>query len=155
MYVFYKYFKKQSMWNFLKSLSLDGCRYLTDFGIELISYASNKEDLVNPLKSCGCKKIVKYVNHRVRLDFRNEDLFLSDRFNKSNNSCSIKEDRATTLNTYKVLILNNTEVNFTNFIEKKKLNKEREIINFTQVYLDSKSHSDKLKLNIIETDSVW
>jgi hypothetical protein len=150
LYVFYKYFKDEIQWKSLESIHLDGCRYVTDFGVELISYATQKQNLLK--SSCGCKKIIKYANQSVRLDFKNEDLFLSDIFNKCNNSST--EKNKIILNTYKILILNNTEFNMTRFFENKKATKDRKIINFAQINLESKSHAEKLKLNILEIDSV-
>ncbi len=151
MYIFYKYFKQESQWN-LESIRLDGCRFVTDFGVELISYATRKQNLISKNFCCGCKKIIKYINQPVRLDYKNEDLFLSDTFNKCNNSSS--EKAKVLLNTYKIMILNDTEFNMTTFIEHKKSTKNRKIINFTQFNIESKSHSDKLKFNILEIDSV-
>ena len=152
MYIFYKYFKQETKWDVLESIRLDGCRHVTDFGIELISYATQKQNLINKNFCCGCKKITKYTNQPVRLDFTNEDLFLSDTFNKCNNSSS--EKAKVLLNTYKIMILNDTEFNMTTFIEQKKSTKTRKIINFTQFNLESKSHAEKLKFNILEIDSV-
>ena len=156
LYVFYKYFKEDSMWKPLESIRLDGCRYVTDFGVELISHATNKESLLKPGTFSGCKKIVKYahVPCAAALNVKHRgDMFLCDSFNKCANSSSTSAKCL--LNAYKIFILNNTELNLTHFLEHKKVVKDRKIINYAQFNVESTNHTGgKLKFNIIETDAV-
>jgi hypothetical protein len=56
-YLFYRYFSHDSMWSTLSHITLDSCRYITDFGIELLTKASGKKNLVNPDISTGCSNI--------------------------------------------------------------------------------------------------
>jgi hypothetical protein len=152
-YIFYRYFRNE-MWLNLEEVSLDGCRYVTDFGIELLAYATNKTNLIDSKMCCGCKKINKYLYDQVNLNYRHTDIFLSEKFNK----CLINGTEKVLLNTYKVLISNDTNLNMINYIQNKTVKNEKEIIAYSQLNIkrrmDDNTPSNNLKFNVIEIDAV-
>lgn len=56
-YLMYRYHSNDPIWSTLTHITLDSCKYVTDFGIELITKASGKKNLVVPETSTGCPKI--------------------------------------------------------------------------------------------------
>ena len=81
-YIIYKYYKGHDVISELCQVSIHACRYVTDFGIELISYATNKSLVVENKKAIGCANLLKYKYHEVQLDFQPIDIFTSPLFNK-------------------------------------------------------------------------
>ncbi len=70
-YIIYKHYKDTDVFKHLELVSLNGCRYVTDFGIWLLSHAANKPSLVNSNLCIGCHKIVKLRHHGAWIE--NED----------------------------------------------------------------------------------
>ena len=149
-YILYKFYKNHSIWNNLESIGIDTCRYITDFGIELLSNATQKTKLVKNLN--GCNRIFKYLNDDVRLDHTTNDLFLSKQFNKLN----VKDSEAVKLNSYKIIILNDSNILLLNqFFSKSESNSiTNTLINYGQKKLIRKSSNEDITLNLFEINSV-
>ena len=151
-YILYKYYKNHPIWNNLESIGLDSCRYITDFGIELFSHATQKIKLVRNLN--GCKKIFKYLYDDVRLDHTFMDLFLCNEFNKLH----IKNAESVKLNSYKVLILNESSNSLLEKIEAdnpQKRSFKNKLIDYTRMALAKNSNSaENIILNIFEINLV-
>jgi len=85
-YILYKHLENTDVLKNLQLVSLNGCRYVTDFGVKLLSYAAKKPSLVQWNLSIGCHKIVKLRHHGAWLgEDPNEevvDLFGQSSFNK-------------------------------------------------------------------------
>jgi hypothetical protein len=69
-YLMYRYYSRDPIWSTLSHITLDSCRYITDFGIELLAKASGKKNLVSPETSTGCSKIFS----EFYSDFERNDL---------------------------------------------------------------------------------
>lgn len=148
-YIFYKYFNDVSLWSELERVSIDSCRYLTDFGVELLSRATFKSNLINKKTSTGCNRIFSsfYINE-------SNDVFQSDLFTKLN--ISDEKNKRVDLNIFKVLILNETKFNTSKFIQSKIVEYKTPIVNFADVVLkrSGENDSEKIKFNLVEINSV-
>ncbi len=86
LYILYKHLGNTDVLKNLQLVSLNGFRYVTDFGVKLLSYAAKKPSLVQWNLSIGCHKIVKLRHHGAWLgEEPNEeviDLFGQSSFNK-------------------------------------------------------------------------
>jgi len=169
LYLFYRYFKNSDLWSKLKTVTLDSCRYITDFGIEILNEAvsnSHKSqnkitNLINKRTCAGCSKILKYF-HSIEEKI---DLFGLNSFTKTIESPDPKlKSSALPLNIMKILVLNDT-INFklTKYIETKQIfnNKEtktKSIFDYFQ-YKFEKPANDGVSFttftfNLIEIDVV-
>ena len=113
---------------------MDSCRYITDFGIEILNEATvsnNKNqnkiitNLINKRTCAGCSKILKYFHSNEE----KIDLFGLNSFNKTIESPDPKlKSTALPLNIMKILVLNDT-INFklTKYIETKQIFNNNEI----------------------------
>jgi len=147
-YLIYLYYKHTSceLWSHLKTVSLASCRYVTDFGIELLQKSTGKMNLLNARKISGCKKLFRYWYSPIDSDQR--DIFLHDRFNK----CAWPNAQKLEFNTHKVYICNDTKFDLCKFISNNEL-KRKDAILFNVVQTHLKNQNDEVHLNIIEVDS--
>jgi hypothetical protein len=150
------------MWTMLEEMTLDSCRYLTDFGVELLVHATEKPSLINQSNTHGCRNLFKYRHHGVQMDRSYKDLFSCPSFTK----LAIPQAEASPLNSYKVFIVNNTQLDISHSIAQKSDSKEKfkpqkRLFNFSQINIikDEQKTSDNsvkehLTLNVFEVDSV-
>ena len=96
----------QTMWKDMDSINLDSCRYITDFGIELLNDMLEKKITIQKENCCGCEKLFKsfYTDTNEK-----NDIFMSKLFTKCN-------DNDLSLKTFKLLIINDTEINLTSYL---------------------------------------
>ena len=152
-YIIYRYFSNSDLLSSLQCISINSCRYVTDFGLELLALAVNK-----PIEACsaiGCNKLIKYKHQQIMLDPLNKDLFSMPSFNKLYEK-SLTDDE-NHLNTCKILILNNGNINLTKFIQKKEIIYEKPIVNYAQVKLKNGNvqFETEYTLNVFEIDMVF
>jgi hypothetical protein len=146
IYLIYKYVD----FRFLETITLDACRYITDFGISLLRNSQNMEKnlVLSEADCCGCTKLIKSIHKADDKD----DLFLTTKFTK----CS-KRDTEIILRNYKILVYNLTQFNMTHLIVNNILAyKESFVFNYgkTKLKLQAISSAKEFNLNIIEIDSV-
>jgi hypothetical protein len=147
-YVLYKYFKNDAIFSDLESLNLDTCRYLTDFGLELlIRTIGNNMNLVREKASRGCENIRKHFYTPFSFESTELDIFQSDKFSKFSKNDQVE------YNSYKVYILNDTKLCLSKFVKSKEIQFNRKIIEFTQLIIAEQSN--EIRLNIIEIDPVY
>ena len=137
------------MWLTLEAVSLDSCRYVTDFGLELLSYASGKPKLINELPN-GCERIFKYAYDEFRLDNSYRDLFSFP--NKLNKLITTQKDKEAPINSFKVLIINKTNWKFSN-LNDKETNPMPNLISYNKLNFPTSSSKQPITLNIFEIDS--
>ncbi len=147
IYLIYKHID----FRFLEKIYLDGCRYLTDFGMSLLRNSLDMEKVLvlNEADCCGCPKLIKSI-HKTH---DGDDLFLTSKFTK----CS-KRDTEIILRNYKILIYNFTQLNMTHLVVNNILaNKESFVFNYGKMKLKFPiiSSAKEFNVNIIEIDSVW
>ena len=152
-YIIFRYFGSSDLLSSLQCISINSCRYVTDFGLELLFLAANK-----PIEACspiGCNKLIKYNHQQIMLDPLNKDLFSMPSFNKLDEK-NLTDDESN-LNTCKLLILNDCNINLTSFIHKKSIVQEKPIVNYAQVKLQSGNVQFKTEytFNVIEIDMVF
>jgi hypothetical protein len=147
LYTIYKYFKRDPLFMDLNNVNLDSCRYLTDFGVELLIRATGKENLVYERTSSGCVNILKHFHAPFSFELTQLDIFQSDKFSKFTQNDQIE------YNSYKIYILNDTKFNLSQFIKSKEIQSSRKIIDFTQFSITEQSN--EIKFNIIEIDPVF
>ena len=147
-YLFYLYYKHSSceLWSHLKSVSLASCRYVTDFGIDLLHKSTGKTNLLNPRKISGCNKLFRYSY--LPIDSEQKDIFLHDWFNK----CAWPDAQRLEFNAHKVYICNDTKYDLSKFISNNELKRKDDIL-FNVVQTDLKHNNKEVRLNIIEVDS--
>lgn len=141
-YIFYKYFNDKEMWKNLERVTLDSCRYITDFGIQLLYEATGKKRLIDPSTSAGCNKIFNYFYY-PKIE---EDIFLNKRFNNWDLKAS---EQKIELNNYKILIFNDTKLSLTQFLKSKILKKKNFFIDYSQL------NFEKYNFNILEVESLF
>ena len=132
------------MWKSFDSLQLAACRYVTDFGVELMSQVCNKKDIVTIKNCAGCPKLFRslYMNDKIN------DIFMSSTFTKI-----LKPENQRTLKSYKLVILNDTDINMLQVLMSQELEKrsanEVFLLEYEQVTL---SHSKKKESSDSEND---
>ncbi len=161
-YLFYKYYKGSHMWSMIEEVTLDSCRFLSDFGLELLVHATEKPALVSHSNTNGCKNVLKYRYHGVQLDRSFKDLFSCPSFTK----LAIPNAESMPLNSYKVIVINETRFDITHSISQKSDSKEKQkpqkrLFDYSQIHVgrdeqtsSSKEQKDQLTLNVFEVDSV-
>lgn len=155
LYMIYKFFRKSDLWSKLKTVTFDSCRYVTDFGIEVLYEAVGKTNLIDKRTCAGCKKIIKYSHVYEEKQKNERDLFALPSFTKITDA---EVQNANLLNTCKVLILNDAHFSFIKYFETKTIFKAGTIIDFAQFKFE-KPATDGVsfvdyKYNLIEVDWV-
>jgi hypothetical protein len=106
-FVMHKHLKgNKAMWQEMDSINLDSCRYITDFGIEMLNDMLDKKIFLQTDFCCGCEKIFKSFFSDTN---EKNDIFTSKKFTK----CS---DTELPLKNFKLLIVNDTEINLTSYL---------------------------------------
>jgi hypothetical protein len=153
-YLFYKYFKKSDIWSKLKTVTLDSCRYVTDFGIELLYEAVGRTNLIDKRTCAGCTKIYKYFHFNEPKQSR-KDLFSFTSFTKTN---ELDVPNTTVINTCKVFILNDANFEFIKYIETKSFVKNKLIVDYSQYKFEKLANDattvNEFKYNLFECDWV-
>lgn len=143
-YVLYKYFSSCTRtWSKLKSLSMQSCRYITDFGLELFSLAvgQNASSLLDVNRLHGCSRLLTHLH----LPF-SKDIFDSESFNGTYLDKNKLEH-----NLFKVTIINESALNLIHFIKTKEVsNQKAPIINYGQINLPN-----NYIFKMFEIDTVW
>lgn len=154
-YIMYKYFKNSDLWCKLKTVTLDACRYVTDFGVEILYEAVGRTALLDRRTSTGCKKLLKYL-HLYEEKHKNEkDLFLLPSFSKLN-----EQEETNAINTCKVLVLNDTNFRFVKYVQEKIFQKAKSTVDYFEFKFYMSKHVkdggilEAFKLNLVEIDSV-
>ena len=140
------------IWAFLEFVTLDSCRYVTDFGIEMLCMATGKKRLINSSTCSGCTNIFIYLHDEVKLNFQQSDLLTVPSF-----MCLTEVNKsgvdAVPINECKILVLNTTEnFNFIHFLENKTTTDIKQPFKYSQLKLDV--NNLEYKYNVIEIDSV-
>lgn len=158
LYIIYKYFNDHPAWSYLKTVSLQACRYVTDFGIELLSRAVHKDlqPILDSTKLNGCVQVFNYLHHNVESQsFLFKDIFCSDTFNGMNFSYLFVNEAKVVNNCFKIVLINDCELNMIEFLKNKIVsNKKPPILNYAQISLENKSTANSYVFNIFEIDSV-
>ena len=94
------------MWKDMDSVNLDSCRYITDFGIEMLNDVLEKKIRIQNEYCCGCEKLFKTLYTDTN---EKNDIFTSTKFTKSN-------DSELPLKSYKLLIINDTDTNLISYL---------------------------------------
>jgi hypothetical protein len=160
-YLLYKYYKHSPMWSIIEYVTLDSCRYVTDFGLELLSHATNKPSLTSNSTTNGCSSLFKYKYHSVQLDRGYKDLFSCPIFTK----LAIDQAEAASLDSYKVVVINETRLDVVSLLEpakkRAKQSDTKKLFSFCQISLPKNhEHSgpvvpkEQFVLNVFEVDSV-
>ncbi|CAF1023823.1 unnamed protein product [Brachionus calyciflorus] len=139
-YIFLKFFNNKELWLNLDRVTLDSCRYITDFGIRLLNEATGKKMLIDESSSSGCKRINSYFYPTIE-----DDIFLSEKFN--NLDMKDENDDKIELNSYKVTIINETNSSLVNFLTNNSFENKKLSYDFTQI------NTKKLNFNIFEVES--
>jgi hypothetical protein len=104
-YIIHQNFKENKiMWRDFEPIKLDSCRYITDFGIELLNEVIGEKNIITPETCCGCEKLFK------TLHVYENDIFTSKTFTKCFHNDQIS------LKTFKLLIINDTDINMISFL---------------------------------------
>ena len=147
IYILYKYYKNDAIFSYLNSVNLDTCRYVTDFGVELLTRTTGRDNLVRESTSRGCEKIVNHFYTPFSFELIELDIFKSNKFSKFNQNDHVE------YNSYKVYILNDTKLCLSKFIKSKEVQLNRNLIEFAQFNITEQSN--EIKFNILEIDSVF
>lgn len=162
-YVLYRFYRESGMLSELATVNIDSCRFVTDFGIELLSYAANKPQLVKKSHCIGCSEIYKYKYQDVELDLSIKDIFAAPLFNHLQDvrtEAGQQEDNAVELNVCKIEILNGAKLSLTKFMQNQLVIRESAaIISYGQVRLDAGKDQDghdkaAYKYNVVEINAV-
>lgn len=175
-YIIYKYFKDQakpneetiegkkaSFWADLESISINGCRYVTDFGLELLyramSPSSRKNLQLDRNKCLGCKKLLYFTMNGVDLsDFTYCDvLSLSSLSHANDQTTNVRSSPSSTqLYTFKLIILNDTKLDLVNYLLNKEVTLEKRlIIHYAKLKFKNKQpNQPDYTFNVFEFDSV-
>lgn len=138
-YLFYKYFNKNDIWKILDNIKLESCRYITDFGIDLINEASGKDKLIDSEECIGCTNIFDHF-------YKSEK---NDIFHNNNFSYLDLNEPLSDLNTFKILVLNCTNDSFVGLLAKKKI-----VPKFFNFEFEKISFAHRI-FNIFEFDSFF
>lgn len=138
-YIFYKYFNKNDMWKILDNIKLESCRYITDFGIDLMNEASGKDNLIHSKLCLGCTNI---FDHFYKTD-------KTDVFQNKNFSYLDLNEPLSDMNTYKILVLNCANDSFVGLLTEKKIAPKVFNFDFEKISFDNRI------FNIFEIDSYF
>ena len=141
-YILYKYNKDADVLKGLELVNIDSCRFVTDFGLELLAYATSKSQLVKSTNCLGCTKLLKYKYQEVQLDMSVADLFTASSFNSVFDNSEENSSSQQALNACKIHVLNATEISLVKFMQNKLVVKETCISAFGQV-------------DIVTSDQIW
>lgn len=161
LYVIYKFFSNNPALHNLESVNLDTCRYITDFGIELLSRAvgNNNKNLIELSKANGCKCLFNYLMDNINWgNYTFNDVFTSYNFNKLYIDASAPDFKLTEFekNFFKVIVFNETALDLSKYLESNVVSFEKKtVLNFVQLKLENlKSATKEYVYNIFEVDSV-
>ena len=136
------------MWKSFESVQLAACRYVTDFGVELMSQVCNKKNIVTIKNCAGCPKIFTslYMNDDVN------DIFMNSDFTKI-----LKPENKRTLNSYKLVILNDTNINMIKLLNSQRIEKRPDdvfLLEYEQIVLSQPQNKKKETSNDSQNDFV-
>lgn len=149
-YVLCRFYRESGILSELASVNIDSCRFVTDFGVELLSYAANKPLLVKKRHCIGCSRIYKYKYQDVELDMSVKDIFAAPLFNHLQDVKTAEDqDDSVALNVCKIEILNGAKLSLTKFMQNRLLMRESTpIISYGLVRLED------YKFNVVEINAV-
>ncbi|RNA35088.1 hypothetical protein BpHYR1_034678 [Brachionus plicatilis] len=139
-YIFYKYFNINEMWKILEKITLDSCRYITDFGIDLMC--------------SGCVNIFNHFYHT-----KSKDLFQNENFGSYYCNGSFYEKRLDS-NIYKRKNLAQ-KISVSNMNQRLAINSSSSIL---VIFLDFDSYKDSVDfmedltskfLDILNQNQFW
>lgn len=137
-YILFKYFNKNDMWKILDKITLDSCRFITDFGIDLMKDASGTNDLIHYKRCTGCTNI---FSHFFKSD--KNDIFQNKLFGYLN-----LDEPNSDLNIFKILVLNVTNASFISLLTEKKTIPKISSFEYEKIFYEKKI------FNIFELDSL-
>lgn len=154
----YKYFSENSVWSELNTVSLHSCRYITDFGLELLSrcVGKNISRLVDLSKLHGCTQVFNYLHENVTDDLLYKDIFTSYSFTGLHLH-SKEADFENMIdsfqnNSFKVAMVNESSLNLIEFLKTGNVSNERPpILNYAHICFSKKND---FAFNVYESHSV-
>lgn len=159
-YIMYKYFSEPDIWANLRRIILNTCRYVTDFGLELLSrcVCKNVSDLIDPNKLFGCTQLFNYIHGTIESgNFSIQDIFTADTFN----GLSLQKDEPNfnkdkyLNNIFKCVIVNESSLDLISFLkngrEVTRDSKLPVVLNFDQI---SFGNVENRMFNVFEINSV-
>ena len=136
-FIIYKHFKgNNKMWKDFDGIKLDSCRYITDFGIQLLNEAIEKKIILKRINCCGCEKLFKSLYTDTN---EKNDIFTSTKFTQS-------AEYEVLLNSYKLLIINDTSVNLISNLKYNKFEKYELngfMYNYENIYVEMTTEKDR------------
>lgn len=162
-YVLYRFYRQSGILSELASVNIDSCRFVTDFGVELLSYAANRPLLVKKRHCIGCSEIYKYKYQDVELDMSVKDIFAAPLFNhlqdvkREAGGRAEDQDNSVALNVCKIEILNGAKLSLTKFMQNGLVIRESTpIISYGLVRLEDERGQDQpaYKFNVVEINAV-
>lgn len=144
LYVIYLFFYDDPIWKNLMYANFDSCRYITDFGVELLYEATGKNSLTRPHKCSGCTKMFKTLWSTKKA----KDIFLNSTFVKT-----LDNAEETFFKTFKFLIINTSEFNVIKFLKNGDITKRssRFIFEYERIKIQPIYNYD---FNVIECSEV-
>lgn len=147
-YILNKHYSGHEMWSLFEAVNIDSCRYITDFGIELLATASRKPRFLEISSTNGCQRLFKYLHLYVDIGpgFSSQDLFQSKHFTQ----CTPLDTPASSFfSSYKICIQNETSLRILNTIDSSQ--EKKSLMSYTQ--LIEKRDDGNAVFNIYEVNS--
>lgn len=161
----HKYFSNEAHWLKLRRVILNTSRYVTDFGLELLSRCvhKNASDLVDATKLYGCVQLFNFLHGSVDPEtYLLRDVFKSDSFNglhMHTNEPNFENSKFES-NYFKLVIANESSIDVAHFLKSGQCRKSREsksspiLFDFNQICFDKNKNTNSRVFNVFQINSV-